>query len=341
MANRDDEALPARDGLGLGQSAAHRVGRLVVIEEDVARHGGHAQLLCSLLAHCLRRRARVEEHQAARLEELQHGLHAGFARGEAAAHVVVDADIAIETVERGRDSLLQLGVAQRHQKRAGAGIGAAHRFHRQMQHQLLPAGVSRPRLLVQTLGIRQERHGERPRQFPGALRMRAIEAHVVDHDGNQRLGVEIGERHGVTLPRGLRRRRRGCSGDLRRAWLLFDGRHRLLRFLVARQSGDLVDRGVLRGGRRRRALLHILQGVARQPVTIRRIEMACDPVATDKTADKQHDDADGDRVPAMGVDPRFERRHANHEPFATGGRRFRTLSVRLPASVLLRRHLSD
>ena len=105
---------------------------------------GHAELLRELVADRLRRGARVEEHQAARLELAQHRLHARSEGGEAAAHVVVDADIAVEAVERRRHALAQLGVGQRHQQRVGSGIGAAVGLHRQMQHQLLARARAPP-----------------------------------------------------------------------------------------------------------------------------------------------------------------------------------------------------
>jgi hypothetical protein len=57
MADRDSEALPPRDGLGLGELAPHRVDALVVVEEDVARHARHTKFLRDLVADGLRRGA--------------------------------------------------------------------------------------------------------------------------------------------------------------------------------------------------------------------------------------------------------------------------------------------
>ena len=117
----------------------------------------YAELLRQLVADRLRRGARIEEQQAARLELAQHRLHAGAEGREAAAHVVVDADIAVEAVERRHHALLELGVGQSHQQRIRPGIGAAGRLHRQMQHQLVALRPRRPRLVAEILGVGQER----------------------------------------------------------------------------------------------------------------------------------------------------------------------------------------
>jgi hypothetical protein len=130
MADRHHEALPARHGLGLGQLAAHRVERVLVVEEDMAHDGRHAELVRELVADRLRRGARIEEHQAARLDLAQRRLHAGAVRREATAHVVVDADIAVETVECAHDALPHLGVRQRDQQRIRTGIVASAGLHR-------------------------------------------------------------------------------------------------------------------------------------------------------------------------------------------------------------------
>ena len=54
-----------------------------------------------------------EKQEPARLELAQHRFHARTESSEAAAHVVVDADIAVETVERRGHALFQLGITER------------------------------------------------------------------------------------------------------------------------------------------------------------------------------------------------------------------------------------
>ena len=89
-------------------------------------------------------------------------LHARPEGREAAAHVIVDAGETLEAVERRHRALADFHVAHRDQQCARSGIVAPGRFHRQVQHQLMATAACRPRLLAQVLGIRQERHGERP-----------------------------------------------------------------------------------------------------------------------------------------------------------------------------------
>ncbi len=316
--------------------------RLVVVQKDVAHDRGHAHLLRDLVADRLRRGARIEEHQAASLELAQHRLHAGPEGGEAAAHVVVDADIAVEAVERRRRALLDLGVAQRHQERIGAGIGATGGLHRQMQEEFVAPRPRGARLVAQILGVGQERHGERARQLPGTLRARPVDADIVDHDGDQRPAVEVGEGHGVLAP-GLGTR--DGSGKLLRfgsSRFLVERRKRLTRFClgVFRQAGQVFDARVFRRRFAGRAALHLLQRVARQPIAVAQFESLGDPVAAEQAGHEQQHQAADDRVPAMGVDPCDDGVKALLQPLAQRRSRFRTLSVRLPASVLPRRHLS-
>ena len=260
----------------------------------MAHDRGQAHLLRQLIADRLRRGARIEEHQAAPLELAQHRLHAGPEGGEAAAHVVVDAGIAVEAVERRCVRWRNLGVGERHQQRIGPGIGAAGGLHGQMQHQFVAPRPRRARLVAQILGVGQERQGERARQFPGALGARPVDADIVDHDGDQRPAVEVGERHGVAAP-GLRTRilRIGGGGGellrLGRARLLVQRRARLARFRIGvfRQAGNVFDARVFRRRFGRRAALHLLQRVARQTIAVPRFESLGQPVAAEQAGGEQ------------------------------------------------------
>ena len=198
---------------------------------------------------------------------------------------------------------------QRHQQRIGPGIVAAVGLHRQMQHQLVATRPRRARLLAQVLGIGQERHGERARQLPGALRARPVDADIVDHDRDQRPAVEVAERHGVAAPGlaslRLRRRRRAAAAWRRaasppasaRGWpgstSVYLGRPGMSSmrayFGPAGSAGvpRFISSSVSRASR------------SRSP----RFESLGQPVAAEQAGGEQQQQAGDDGVPAMGGEP--------------------------------------
>ncbi len=229
-----------------------------------------------------------------------------------------------------------------------ARIVAAVGLHRKMQHQFVPLRSRRLRLLAQFLGVRQERHGHGSRQFPGPPRARPVEAYIVDHNRDQGTAVEVTKRHRIAPP-GLFDRCRGR--DLLRfgGWLprLLAKRGARLAGLclgVLRKVGQIFEACVFRlklAGRRGSAALHVFERIARCPIAIRQIESLRQPVAPEKTADKHQHDGRDDRMPAMSLDPREEPAETPAQTIAQPRRRLRTPSVRLPASVLPRRHIKN
>ncbi len=218
--------------------------------------------------------------------------------------MVVDADIAAEALQGDQQLLAQLGVGHRHHQGARSGIVAPGGLHRHVQHQLVPARSRGARLLGQVLGIGQERHGHRPWQLPRTLRARTIETDIVDHDGDQRLAVDVTKRQRVAPPGLLGR----CGGNLLWLCLLFESRTRLAGlglgiFRKTRQVFDARVPGPRHRRRRRRAALHLFQRVVRDLVAAPQIETLRDPVAGEQAAEKQHDHGDDDGVPAMRGDP--------------------------------------
>src|SRR6266404_628980 len=214
-----------------------------------------------------------------------------------------------------------------------------------MQHQLLSVRARVARLLAQLPGIGQERHSERARQFPSAFGVRPIQADIIDHDGDQRAAVEIAERHRIAPPRllGLRRRR-----DLRwrRARLLLERCGRRTRFglAVARQSGQILDARVAwrrRGGLR--FSLHVLERVAYNLLARTRVQALRQPVTAKQSEEEECGKTDGNSADAMCLCPVDEKSPTHldlrDEPPKGRIRPFRTLSVRLPTSVLLSGHL--
>ena len=216
-----------------------------------------------------------------------------------------------------------------------------------MQHQFVAPRPRRARLVAQILGVGQERQGERARQLPGAPGARAVDADIVDHDRDQRPAVEVGERHGVAAP-GLRTRILrigGGGGELLRlggARLLVQRRARLARFRVGvfRQAGNVFDARVFRRRFGRRAALHLLQRVARQPIAVPRFELLGQPVAAEQAGGEQQQQTADEGVPAMAGEPCDNSVKSPMQPVTDALSRLRTLSVRLPASVLPRRHLN-
>ena len=165
----------------------------------------------------------VRESRNSRLRRFSSAsttLHAALILGEAAAHVVVDADIAGEAVEAPRQPLQQLAVrgADRQGVRPGIDL-VAERLHRHMQHQLVPLGAGARRHVGDAVGIGHERQRDDAGQVDRQLGMAARDADIVEHDRDQRPPLRHGERDRVLEPRrigaGIDRRRRD-GRDLRR-----------------------------------------------------------------------------------------------------------------------------
>ena len=145
-----------------------------------------------------------------------------------------------------------------------------------MEHDLVAQGGGLGRLLLQVAGIGQERQGHLGRQFHGAGRAPLIDAHVVDHDGDHRLGGKrrrcgLGQRrHGGGIGglrlfggawRGFGKRRRGRfrpldPGNGQRGiavrhghgfWRRHLRRRRGLRHMAGGRGHDLRDLALLRG----------------------------------------------------------------------------------------------
>ena len=101
MADRHDEALRLGQALGLGEPGAHRGQRILVVEEDVARHARQRRSPARSWSPTVCAEVRESRNSKPRaLKWRSVSLAAWPVRGEAAAHVVVGADIAVEAVER-------------------------------------------------------------------------------------------------------------------------------------------------------------------------------------------------------------------------------------------------
>ena len=301
----------------------------------------HAHLLRELVADRLRVVRESRNIRPRALELAQHGLHAGFEGGEAAAHVVVDAGEAVEAVERRRRALAQLGVAR--------ATPAAH-WARDRCGRWAPSagaasarGPSRAPPSPARAGPwhRAGRQGERSRQLPGALRARPVEADIVDHDGDQRLLAR--SRNGTAFLRQVSAldaaaatcgpwaeasppasaaagpARPRCTGQVR-------GGLRCARISV-RPSGRrprFISSSVSRASRSPSAPRGAGRASSRRPGWRR--------TAAARRRQRRSNGAHAAR--------RKSPPNRCLQPLAEAGRQLRTLSVRLPASVLPRRHLN-
>ena len=99
MSDSDRVALAARHGLDLREAGPYRCGAHVVIQEDVASQDRQMHAARDAGSDAMARGAAVEEHQATPLKLAQDHLHACGILGKAAAHVVVDPDIAVERLQ--------------------------------------------------------------------------------------------------------------------------------------------------------------------------------------------------------------------------------------------------
>ena len=202
--------------------------RRVVVEKDIARGVGDAQLGGQAVADRERRGPAVDEVQAALahlLQDLEHGLGLG---GGAAAHVVVDARRQRHPVEGPVEAAPELVGLETDQDRVGAGIGRADRLHRQVHVDLVAAGAGRGGHGREIVGIGQERQRDRDGQVDRSPRQGRRRPQIVDDDGQlgaacraPRLGgwqdrsdhERCGQRRrgSPRLQRQLRRRARGLG----------------------------------------------------------------------------------------------------------------------------------
>ena len=142
MADGHRETGMGGDHLDLPQALAHGRGQGLVVEEDVAAGMGHAKALGHPGDDGFLRRPGIEEHQPLGAELAHHRRHALGIAGEFAAHMVADADIAVETAERPAQpaqNVLGLEVAN---KRVRPRI-LVHRFglHRDMHQKFVTGGA--------------------------------------------------------------------------------------------------------------------------------------------------------------------------------------------------------
>jgi hypothetical protein len=110
-----------------------------------------------------------------------------------AAHVVVDADIALEAVERPVEPARQIVIVE-------AVVGRVFRFHGYMDQELVAHGTGRPGHGFQIPCIGHESEGQGWWQGDAAPRVDPVEAQVVDHDGDHRAAPGIAHGHGILSP---------------------------------------------------------------------------------------------------------------------------------------------
>ena len=87
----DDDAFALRDAFGEDQLRVHRAGRLLVIEEYVARGARYAESARQRHHDAVRCRLGIEEEDMTIRQRFDHGNECGAILREAAAHVIVDA----------------------------------------------------------------------------------------------------------------------------------------------------------------------------------------------------------------------------------------------------------
>ena len=134
-----------------------------VVEEDVALGVGHAGVPGHGGADAGRRGDRIEEQQAAAPERAHDGSHAPGRSGEAAAHMVVDADEAVEALQTPVEPARELRVRQIGAEHVGPGIVAGiARLHGHVQHQFVTGRPRLPGHAPQALRIGHEGERERP-----------------------------------------------------------------------------------------------------------------------------------------------------------------------------------
>ena len=210
------------------------------------------------------RRAVVDIDQAALRRLLQHRRQRRLGCGEARAHEIGDADIALEPAHQPVQAVDVLLGRQRDQQRLRARIvvGIVERLHRDLQQHLVAVVARLRHRAVDLEAVRAERECHRARQLAhGRLRRGAADAEAVDDDRDARavrLAGQLGDA-GIDLGRPL-----AVRSDLRDRAVARRFEHALLgrraaalrrrdRHLLA-LAGAAVDDGdgvAGRGGRRR------------------------------------------------------------------------------------------
>ena len=247
MADRDGDAVAPRN-LGYAiELGADRRARALVIEEHVAAERRDAGLVREPQPDRARAGAGIEEQQAAPGQFGDHQAHARLVLGEPAAHVVVDADEALEPAEVPVDPAGQLGRREVDHQGVRTGIDrpvVRPRLHRDVHQQFVPAAARLGGQRGHVVAVGQEGQRHRRRQPGGPARAGGIQPDVVDDDGD---AADRRRRHRQPV-----RRRRQHGRRLRCGW-----RHRLgfrppcrLRRRDRRQPGHRSRRDRWHRGRR-------------------------------------------------------------------------------------------
>lgn len=186
MADADGMAILLGRRLEPAELAGDLPRVVLVVEEDLACGVGHSGGAGEPCRDAARRSARIQEQQAAAGELGHDPPHRRRLGGQAAAHVIADADVERHAGQRPFEPATHLARAEPRQLRVGLGIGGAVlRLHRYVDQDFVPGGAGAVGLRPDSLGIgqvgsvsgpgRAAARRDRGRSIPISLITRAIE----------------------------------------------------------------------------------------------------------------------------------------------------------------------